>query len=159
MSAKTNKRPQGQVRQSQVVRTFGPGSLLDLPNHSLIVGGLEHWTRGEEVQEPRLVEKLKRLLGLSVLSLHVPPPDNRDPNAPQMTGIKAWQFPEWFITQDVLATESGRSIRSRRLAHRKALNKGKYVDRDKKPRPVVPVRFVRACKRGHIGDIDWYAFI
>jgi hypothetical protein len=23
----------------------------------------------------------------------------------------------------------------------------------------VPVRFVRACRRGHIGDIDWYAFV
>jgi hypothetical protein len=22
----------------------------------------------------------------------------------------------------------------------------------------VPIRFVRACKKGHIGDIDWYAF-
>jgi hypothetical protein len=24
---------------------------------------------------------------------------------------------------------------------------------------VVPVRFVRACRRGHIGDIDWYFFL
>ena len=23
----------------------------------------------------------------------------------------------------------------------------------------MPVRFVRACRRGHIGDIDWYAFV
>ena len=25
--------------------------------------------------------------------------------------------------------------------------------------PVVPVRFVRACKKGHVGDIDWIAFV
>ena len=24
---------------------------------------------------------------------------------------------------------------------------------------MVPVRFVRACRAGHIGDIDWYAFV
>jgi len=24
---------------------------------------------------------------------------------------------------------------------------------------VVPVRFVRACRYGHIGDIDWYFFL
>ena len=23
---------------------------------------------------------------------------------------------------------------------------------------MVPIRFVRACRNGHIGDIDWYAF-
>lgn len=60
MSKNPNARPQGQVRHSQVVTTFGPGALLDLPNHSVIVGGLDHWFGvGEEVHEPRLVEKLK----------------------------------------------------------------------------------------------------
>ena len=160
MSSKVRKKPEGQVRQSQVVRTFGPGSLVDLPDFSVIVGGLDHWTRGEEIQEPRLAGKLKRLLGLTSLSLHVPPPDNRDPNSAQTTGIRAWLFPEWFITQDVLAIEGGRSTRSRRLVHLKALSKKKYyIDDEKKRRKVVPVRFVRACRRGHISDIDWYAFI
>ena len=48
-----NKKPHGQVRQSKVVTTFGPGSMLDLPNHSVIVGGLESWTKGDEILEPR----------------------------------------------------------------------------------------------------------
>src|ERR1017187_7861753 len=39
-----------------------------------------------------------------------------------------------------------------------AIGRGQFIDRDKKRRPVVPVRFVRACRAGHIGDIDWYAF-
>ncbi len=96
-----NVRPPGQVRQSQVITTFGPGSLLDLPKHSVIVGGLDHWTGvSEEVHEQRLAEKLKRLLNLPTLKLFSPPPDNEDPTVPR-TGITAWQFPEWFITQDV----------------------------------------------------------
>ena len=37
---KPNARPPGQLRHSQVVTTFGPGSLLDLPTVSVIVGGL-----------------------------------------------------------------------------------------------------------------------
>ena len=73
------------------------------------------------------------------------------------TGITAWQFPEWFITQDV--ERGGRMTRSRLLVHRKALTKGKFIDDDKKQRPVVPIRFVRACRKGHIGDIDWYGFV
>ncbi|HTU90198.1 MAG TPA: DUF1998 domain-containing protein [Gemmataceae bacterium] len=153
---RSNVRPQGQVRHSQVVTTFGPGSLLDLPNHSVIVSGLDHWTGvREEVHEPRLVEKIKRLLSLPALKLFSPPPDNDDPSAPR-TGIIAWQFPEWFISQDV---ERGGQTRSRLLVHSKALTKGKFIDADRRKRPVVPIRFVRACKRGHVGDIDWYVFV
>src|SRR6202042_2316866 len=51
------------------------------------------------------------------------------------------------------------TTRSRFLVHRRALTKGKYIDNDKKKHPVVPVRFVRACRKGHIGDIDWFWFV
>ena len=45
--------------------------------------------------------------------------------------------------------------RSRRLAHRKALDeKGRYDGR-----PVVATRFVRACPRGHVDDLDWQGFV
>lgn len=155
---KPGARPHGQVRRSQLVTTFGPGAMMDLPNHSVLVAGLEFWSPGgDEVHEPRLADKLRQLLDVPTLRLVTPPPDQDDPTAPQ-TGITAWQFPEWFITRNV-ETGHGSAVRSRMLVHRKALTKGKYVDRDKKKRPVVPVRFVRACRRGHIGDIDWYAFV
>jgi hypothetical protein len=158
MSKKRHARPPGQVRHSQVVTTFGPGSLLDLPNHSVIVGGLDHWTGvGDEVHEPRLAEKLKRLLDLPTLKLCSPPPDADDPTAPQ-TGIRGWQFPEWFITQDA-ADGDGRASRSRRLVHQKGLTKGRFYGDDRKSHPFVPIRFVRACRKGHIGDIDWHRFV
>jgi hypothetical protein len=34
-------RPNGQIRQSQIVTTFGPGAIVDLPDHAVIVGGLD----------------------------------------------------------------------------------------------------------------------
>jgi len=157
MSQKPTARPHGQIRQSQMITTFGPGAMLDLPNHSVLVGGLEYWSPGgEEIQEPRLVSKLKTLLNVHDLKLKSPPPDLDDPTLPQ-TGVSAWQFPEWFITQDV-QRGSQPNIRSRFLVHRKALIKGRFIDADKKRRSVVPVRFVRACRAGHISDIDWYGF-
>lgn len=151
-------RPAGQIRQSQIITTFGPGAMVDLPEHSVLISGLDSWTSGgEEILEPRLVEKLKKLLDLNVLSLREPPPERDDPNLPP-TSITAWQFPEWFITQDVDRSEA-RATRSRMLVHRKALTKSLFIDQDKKRHPVVPVRFVRACVAGHIGDIDWRAFV
>ena len=43
MKSKSTGRPQGQIRQSQIITTFGPGSMVDLPKHSVLVAGLDHW--------------------------------------------------------------------------------------------------------------------
>ena len=127
--------------------------MIDLPNHSVIVGGLEYWTKGAEVIEPRLVANLRESLDLPDLQLFAPPADSGDPTAPGQSGITCWQFPEWFITQGGLAG------RSRRLIARSALSKGKFIDHNRKSQPVVPIRFVRACRKGHIADIDWFDFV
>lgn len=161
MKKKSGGRPHGQIRRSQLITSFGPGAMMDLPDHSILIGGLDSWsTGGDEIIEPRLVDKLKGLFDppLKSLKLYNPPPDSDDPTAPQ-TGITAWQFPEWFITQDVDKEVSKGTTRARMLVHRKRLTKGKFIDDNKQKRAVVPVRFIRACKSGHIGDIDWFTFV
>ena len=160
MAKRKAVKPHGQIRRSQLITTFGPGSMMDLPDHSVLVGGLDHWSGDkEEVAEPRLLEKLKEALGITELKMHSPPADHGDPTRPP-NGIVAWQFPEWFITQNAVADQDGGAkFRSRRLVNRTSLSRGKFIDRNKKRQHVVPVRFVRACKHGHIGDIDWYAFV
>jgi len=159
VSPQKSKRPPGQIRQSQVITTFGPGAMVDLPKHSVLIAGLDHWQgMGNEIIEPRLTDKLKYLLDLPALKLYAPPPDPDDPQAPQ-TGIAAWQFPEWFIVQDTEPGDSTSTVRSRMLVHRRALTKGKYIDDRKKRWPVVSVRFVRACRGGHVGDINWRHYV
>lgn len=155
------RKPHGQVRRSQIVTTFGPGAMMDLPNHSILVSGLDQWTGvNEEIVEPRLLQKLKEHLSLDSLRMFAPPRENGD-SFSASSGLVGWQFPEWFVTQDVRqwVSESGHQIRSRQLVHRSSLSRGKYIGDDRKKQNVVPVRFVRACRHGHIGDIDWYAFV
>lgn len=159
MSHKAGARAPGQIRRSQVITTFGPGAMVDLPNHSVLIGGLDFWTRdGEEVFESRLIAKLTEALQVPTLRLFTPPADQTDPTLPQ-SGIDAFQFPEWFVTQDVESKHEDAPVRSRMLVHRKLLTRGKFIDHNKKRRNVVPVRFVRACRAGHIGDINWYGFV
>ena len=94
--------------------------MLDLPDHSVLVAGLDYWSPGgEEIHEPRLVEKLKLILDVTTLKLQTPPPDPDDPSAPQ-TGITGWQFPEWFITQDVDVLDPTSTVR---FAHAGAANR------------------------------------
>lgn len=83
--------------------------------------------------------------------LYAPPPAPSEPWA-QAQGIGAWRFPQWFVVQD---DPTGERERSRRLVHRRSLDdRGRFDGRE-----VVPTRFVRACPRGHVDDLDWAEFV
>ncbi len=150
-----SKRAHGQIRRGQILTVYGPGALIDLPSHSAIVGGLESWPATkflEEIEEPRLAAKLRVLTGVVAPRLFAPPAASNDPGQP-IRGITAWRFPEWFVVQE---TESSQTReRSRRLVNRRALD---HQDKFDKLR-VVATRFVRACPRGHVDDLDWYRFV
>ena len=153
--------PQGQIRQSQIVTTFGPGAMVDLPDHAVIISGLDGWTgyQNQPITEERLAAKVKALLGLNSVRFYAPPADIDDPTAP-LTGITAWLFPEWFVAQSE-ERNAVTGVRSRPLVHRLDLEKGLKYRRERREKAVkvVPVRFVQACTRGHVSDIDWRVFV
>jgi len=149
-----------QLRASQLVTTFGPGAMVDLPDASILVAGLDNWSYDPNslptVDEPRLVEKLRELVGIPLLTLRRPPPANDFPGGPK-PAVTGWRFPAWVIVQKTERTSKGH--RRRRLVNLNTLQGGRFPDHDGKSYRVVPVRFVRACTRGHIGDIDWKVFV
>jgi hypothetical protein len=150
-----SKKSHGQIRRGQAISTYGPGALIDLPHHSAIVGGLDTWpatSQLEEIKEPRLVQKLQMMTGIAAPKLFAPPVESNDPGAPA-SGVGAWRFPEWFVVQDEGGGEDRE--RSRRLVHRAALDDKGLFDR----RRVVATRFVRACSKGHVDDLDWFRFV
>jgi len=153
-------KPHGELRQSQVVGTFGPGAMLDLPNHSVLVAGLEQWQgQGIEIHEPRLVRKIQTILNIQSLKLYGPPINVGGLDGAGPTpGIRCYVFPEWFVTQDDMDEEHG-GKRSRAMIPADALVSGKWIDSNRKKKSVVPVRFVRGCRKGHIGDIGWHALV
>lgn len=147
------RRAHGQIRRSQIITTYGPGALIDLPRHSAIVGGLDSWPpKLEEIVEPRLSRKLEIMTGVRHPRLFAPPPDESGPNQP-LRGIVAWRFPEWFVVQE----KPGGHARehSRRLVHRTQLDNRSRFDKCS----VVATRFVRACPMGHVDDLDWRGFV
>ena len=95
------------LRQSQVLTTFGPGAMVDLPERAVLIEGLQSWRFGrgrEEVAEPRLVAKLHERLGLPSVRLVKPPAFDERPGAPHAS-IGARIFPTWFLVQE--ATQTG----------------------------------------------------
>jgi hypothetical protein len=92
------------VRLSQVVGVFGPGAMLDLPERSVLVQGLDHWEMFgtgtfKVIEEPRLARLLHqrlsddgRLVADRPPELRTPPIDAGDPKR-KSPGIKATVFP------------------------------------------------------------------
>lgn len=160
-------RPEGQIRQSQMVTTFGPGAMVDLVDRAVVIGGLEHWHYGPQgfvaLDDARLRRSLlPRLQALDPnLTLaaegyfRVPPEgDAREPS--RLVGVRALEFPRWFVCQGC-----------RRLARahdqfepRSRATGTRYVHQCERNRSshAVPVRFVAACEAGHLTDFPWSAF-
>ncbi len=156
------RKPAGEIRLSQIISTYGPGSMVDLPDKSVIIGGLNHWRFGDSqkrIYEERLEQEVSKALGVPGITLYEPPANNQELGG-EYTGIKTFIFPAWFVAQveEKWKSPTGREYRTRPLLPWKLLVSGKYLDHQRKKRPVVPVRFVQACVNGHISDIDWNAY-
>jgi len=158
------QRAHGSIRQSQLVGMFGPGALVDLVDEAVVVAGLSWWAKGTPVHEERLVSMLARQEGFGNVTLHAPPAASQDREDPNRRWIKAFQFPEWFTCQSESCwVDFGREPRRdggrpRRLLHASDLDSGGHRCEGKgkkRPSPVQPIRFVRACRFGHLDDLDW----
>ena len=149
------------LRRSQLLSTYGPGALVDLPDDAVIVSSIDNWhydlNAVPVVDEPRLAAKLERRFSPGKTpALRLPPVQESD-IAPK-TGVRAFVFPNWFVVQNPIKAAGG--VVRRRLVHRKQLDGKKYRDPDVgKKLSVVPMRFVQACPKGHIDDIPWRSFV
>lgn len=162
------RRADGEIRQSQLVGTFGPGALVDLVDHAVVVSGLGWWAKGEPIHEERLVALLARQEGFADVRLHAPPAAAQDRESLDRRWIKAFEFPEWFTCQNESCwVDFGREPRRdghrpRRLLHASDLDNGGHRCTGKgkaRPSPVQPIRFVRACRYGHLDDLDWNTLV
>ncbi|MET4448660.1 hypothetical protein ABIB75_006970 [Bradyrhizobium sp. GM2.2] len=156
-------------RLSQVISTFGPGAMVDLPTRSVVIGGLEQWDmKGggfATLSEPRLQERLEKLLKdrdrldqSKSLSLRTPPITEAAPNG-EPRGISSAIFPAWFVCEEVDVVGTGPAgFRRRRLVRWRDLDatgRKRFNFDDGRKSEVTPIRFVCACTKGHLQDIDW----
>lgn len=152
----------GKLRRSQLVSTWGPGALLDLPEHAVIVSGLDEWPRQamEEIYEPRLTAKLAAMTGSANPKLYAPPIASEGPGR-EGPFLKVYRFPEWLIVrEDTGFKDSPPTPKSRPSPRARRLVRSTQLDRNRfEGRAVIPTRFVRACPRGHVSDLDWRYFV
>ncbi len=156
-------RQDGSIRRSQVLTTAGPGAMVDLVNDAVIIKGPDAWSYHSDevgfIDERRLQRKVLRALQKTNhwKRNHVrlrQPPEGKEEDPQRYRGIHAREFPRWYICQRCNSVVQREALTDKREHH--------CTDSDttkSKAAPTVPVRFVAACKNGHLRDIDWRAFV
>ena len=153
-------RPDGELRQSQTITTYGPGSLVDLVEDAILIPGLEYWSykgaAGYEVEAHDLARNLRnRGLALSEAIPFRTPPVNAGEEHHRGCGIKAVEFPSWFLCTN---RNCERLVHKRDTTYKGGERTHRCPTADSKGK-LVPVRFAMACARGHLDDFPWEWFV
>lgn len=128
----------GSVRSSQLVTTYGIGSIVALADESFMIVGLDRWP----ISDPDLFEpRLERILNVRGF---VRPPASDDGN-----DVPVVRFPRYHTCPECHRLEDHKFFGGSWL-------EATCADCDG---PIIPARFVMACERGHIDDFPWFRWV
>jgi hypothetical protein len=142
----------GELRPSQIITTFGPGSVVDLRNVSVVLAGTDFWTVSpqQEIDEPRLRSMLR-------VSRFFRPPVRSDGLG---ASVPSFVFPRYLSCPR--CRRLGRYDRTDLfyLDGKKFRCKAKHEMKVPRGGPLAfPARFVVACSEGHLDDFPWFDYV
>lgn len=170
-----HRRRVGAVRPSHLMFTSGVGALVDLPNFSVLVRGIDDWNfenaETTSIAEPRLLAGIRRLRDLRSVEELRPAPWmdglDADPKGPAArVGVPVLPFPGWLrctvcdelapAASTVFGFENDKPTRPHDARFFHAECPRKKAGR----RPLaVAARFVLACPDGHLDDFPYRHFV
>jgi hypothetical protein len=131
------KKSKGEIRRSQLITTYGIGSIVAVEDESFMVAGIDRWEPSmPNLHEPRLERRL-HVNGFRV------PPATEDGN-----DIPVVRFPSWAHCPSCRRLEPHSKLTSifKNLCNSCGV-------------PLVPSRFVICCGRGHIDDFPYFNWV
>ena len=161
------------TRPSHLVTVTGVGAIADLPSMSVIVRGLDAWNpeHQDSIEEPRLLDAVRRVLGSQVRALRHAPwdPSERD-DAYTRVGVPVTPFPRWVRCprchrlgeldppgQFELVHRFGRRPDLAKFVHERCQRQGQTRAANK--RACVPARFLVVCEDGHLDDFPYVEYV
>ncbi len=160
------------VRRSQLIAPFGPGGMIVTPDGtSLIAAGLDHWFEPETVNKTKVDAeefhfrewRLERELDVDYFCL---PPDYRVPwqfwgSAETVNSgltIPFLRFPQWHVCPRCQTLQPWPLV-LREIPRCHACDEGRTRRSGRRPPPMVQVRFIAMCDRGHLQDFPWREWV
>lgn len=144
MSSKFIDKPT--LRRSQTITTFGVGSIVDLPDASVMICSIDWWDKKGciPLHDARLEEKLR------VNYFYMPPGTEESAE-----GILAVRFPRQLRCRKCKRIDDLNvwKDRAQKTDFFKDFDKTPWCDVDKLQ--LIPSRFVVACNKGHIDDFPY----
>ncbi|MBM4481842.1 DUF1998 domain-containing protein [Rhodococcus hoagii] len=140
--AKPVARKPGAVRRSQLVTTYGVGSMIAIDNESFIVAGIDSW----DVSEAPVVYERRLAQILGVKSFRLPPAPDPDRGT---GGVVVHRFPEFYSCPGCKALQPFFKFNTE-----KGMAKCVECVED-----LVPSRFVIVCNHGHIEDFPFWKWV
>ncbi|GAB3119852.1 DUF1998 domain-containing protein [Streptomyces calidiresistens] len=173
MSIRSNRRV-GAVRPSHLMFTSGVGSLVDLPNFSVLVRGLDSWSHAgitdHDIDEPRLRAAVNRSLQRHgrrrIEQLRAAPwleGGDTDPRgrAAQGVGVPVAPFPQWLrcTACNVLAAIDSDEFTFVN-SNPRAPHEARFVHDCKRGKPLaVAARFTLVCADGHLDEFPYTPYV
>lgn len=132
----------GSIRPSQLISSFGPGSLVNLEHDTVMILGLQFWPKNtlekkyfKKVSHPYLSRQLEKS--------HFKMPISNE----RASAIPCISFPQWAVCQNC----------NRLQRHEKSTNnpKGFFCKHCDVKLPLYHATFVQICDNGHIHEFPW----
>lgn len=157
-----------EIRRSTAVTTFGPGSVVDFRANggavSGVAAGLEEWDRSfppPGLRHPQIIRETRLQKKLDVSGFRAPPVkfERGKNDEPDMRRLVAVRFPRW------LQCPSCDTIKPERRWRSDPGKAYRYCSSCTEKSPggqkefVIPVRFVMACKNGHLDEFPWDSWV
>lgn len=130
------------IRRSATVSPFGVGAIYDFGDESLVAMDTFQWkSQGDRIRLPRLEQEL----GVSHFLMA---PVVRNRFSPYTKKVPYHRFPQWLFCPSCR--------RMIRWSYKKELpGEHPRCEQCTKKSKLVPMRFVTACKGGHLGEVPW----
>lgn len=142
----------GEVRQSQLISTFGIGSIVDFVYDTVIIGGVDNWDESENWEERKLYNS--NLQAITSAEYFLAPKTANNSNYHKSQDVESYIFP-----RKLYCPICKHIIDARELGHQQKKHNCFMPNENKQGKPcgghLVASRFVLACPNGHIEDFPY----
>jgi hypothetical protein len=133
----------GKIRPSQLISTFGPGSIINFSNDSILVKGIDFWANRDNYIQKNHIYLQKITKKSKFMMPYVSDKDS--------ISISCKSFPQWGYC----SLTKCQLLQRHKPSPEKHNDRGTFFCKKHSWIPLLPARLVMTCKQGHLDEFPW----